>query len=272
MTKLDKIVHVCVSTLAALLVGAGVAHAQPVPAPTPTPPAGPAPTGLVVGSGNFYSPIVANLEAGRRVLPGRYRLRRAGRAHERGHQSAAHEDVRLAGRTSSPADRARTADSGRRRDRRAFASRRSAGRAWNSGAWRRDADGQRARYRCDARPTEAARRAGCHERWRSRVDQRRPAARSRGSRTRLGTSSSSCRPPVRRRRQRGRTRTSSASEYGTRSRTSSARCRFIVTRSGCKAAAKFRSIKPSPACSPCLGFRPARNTASRRSRCRRRAS
>ena len=58
MTKLDKIVHVCVSTLAALLVGAGVAHAQPAAAP----PQGPAPTGLVVGSGNFYSPIVANLE------------------------------------------------------------------------------------------------------------------------------------------------------------------------------------------------------------------
>ena len=32
MTKLDKIVHACVFTLAALLVGAGVAHAQPVPA------------------------------------------------------------------------------------------------------------------------------------------------------------------------------------------------------------------------------------------------
>ncbi len=60
MTKLDKIVHVCVSTLAALLVGAGIAHAQPAAAPTSPP--GPAPTGLVVGSGNFYSPIVANLE------------------------------------------------------------------------------------------------------------------------------------------------------------------------------------------------------------------
>jgi predicted enzyme related to lactoylglutathione lyase len=34
---------------------------QAQPAAT-TPPAGPAPTGLVVGSGNFYSPIVANLE------------------------------------------------------------------------------------------------------------------------------------------------------------------------------------------------------------------
>ena len=37
---------------------AGFVHAQPAT----TPPAGPAPTGLVVGSGNFYSPIVANLE------------------------------------------------------------------------------------------------------------------------------------------------------------------------------------------------------------------
>lgn len=40
----------------ALLIGAGAAQAQPAAAP------GPAPTGLVVGSGNFYSPIVANLE------------------------------------------------------------------------------------------------------------------------------------------------------------------------------------------------------------------
>ena len=64
MTKLDQIVHHCVSTLAALLVGASVAHAQPVPQPQPAagPPPGPAPTGLVVGSGNFYSPIVADLE------------------------------------------------------------------------------------------------------------------------------------------------------------------------------------------------------------------
>jgi catechol 2,3-dioxygenase-like lactoylglutathione lyase family enzyme len=61
MTKVDKIVH---SALATLIVGAGVAHAQRAPAPQPTagPPPGPAPTGLVVGSGNFYSPIVANLE------------------------------------------------------------------------------------------------------------------------------------------------------------------------------------------------------------------
>ncbi len=43
---------------AALLVGASAAHAQPAA----TPPPGPAPTGLVVGSGNFYSPIVANLD------------------------------------------------------------------------------------------------------------------------------------------------------------------------------------------------------------------
>lgn len=63
---MTKIVHVCLSTLAALLVGAGVAHAQPAPQPTAQPAAGPrpgpAPTGLVVGSGNFYSPIVADLD------------------------------------------------------------------------------------------------------------------------------------------------------------------------------------------------------------------
>ena len=38
----------------------GAVHAQP--AATPPAPSGPAPTGVVVGSGNFYSPIVANLE------------------------------------------------------------------------------------------------------------------------------------------------------------------------------------------------------------------
>ena len=60
MSKLGNIVHVGVSMLAALLVGAGIARAQT--APTCGAPPGPAPTGLVVGSGNFYSPIVANLE------------------------------------------------------------------------------------------------------------------------------------------------------------------------------------------------------------------
>jgi catechol 2,3-dioxygenase-like lactoylglutathione lyase family enzyme len=43
---------------AAILFAAGLVHAQPAQ----NPPAGPAPTGLVVGSGNFYSPIVANLD------------------------------------------------------------------------------------------------------------------------------------------------------------------------------------------------------------------
>ncbi len=41
-----------------LFVAAGVAQAQP-PAPAP---AGPAPTGLAVGSGNYFSPIVADLD------------------------------------------------------------------------------------------------------------------------------------------------------------------------------------------------------------------
>lgn len=41
-----------------IVLAAGVVHAQPAASP----PTGPAPTGLVVGSGNFYSPIVANLE------------------------------------------------------------------------------------------------------------------------------------------------------------------------------------------------------------------
>ena len=67
MTKLDKIGHVCVSSLVALIAGAGIAVAQPAPQPPPQPaagpPPGPAPTGLVIGSGNFYSPIVANLDA-----------------------------------------------------------------------------------------------------------------------------------------------------------------------------------------------------------------
>lgn len=44
--------------LAGVLLGAGLAHAQPPSGP----PQGPPPTGLVVGSGNFFSPIVANLD------------------------------------------------------------------------------------------------------------------------------------------------------------------------------------------------------------------
>jgi catechol 2,3-dioxygenase-like lactoylglutathione lyase family enzyme len=44
--------------LAWVLTAAVHAQAQP----QPTPPAGPAPTGIVVGNGNFFSPIVANLD------------------------------------------------------------------------------------------------------------------------------------------------------------------------------------------------------------------
>jgi catechol 2,3-dioxygenase-like lactoylglutathione lyase family enzyme len=44
--------------LAGLALATSLAGAQP----TPGPPSAPQPTGLVVGSGNFYSPIVANLE------------------------------------------------------------------------------------------------------------------------------------------------------------------------------------------------------------------
>ena len=43
---------------AVFALATGVIQAQPATSP----PTGPAPTGLVVGSGNFYSPIVANLE------------------------------------------------------------------------------------------------------------------------------------------------------------------------------------------------------------------
>jgi len=48
---------------AAALFAAGLVQAQP-PAgqPAATPTAGPAPTGLIVGSGNFFSPIVADLD------------------------------------------------------------------------------------------------------------------------------------------------------------------------------------------------------------------
>jgi catechol 2,3-dioxygenase-like lactoylglutathione lyase family enzyme len=53
----------------ALLVSAGLALAQPAapsqpaaPAQPPAAPAGPAPTGLTVGSGNYFSPIVADLD------------------------------------------------------------------------------------------------------------------------------------------------------------------------------------------------------------------
>jgi catechol 2,3-dioxygenase-like lactoylglutathione lyase family enzyme len=60
MSKIAKSVDICVCTLIALLIPAGVAHAQPAAAPVSPP--GPAPTGLVVSSGNFYSPIVANLD------------------------------------------------------------------------------------------------------------------------------------------------------------------------------------------------------------------
>src|SRR5262245_47419910 len=52
-TRMNRLAAVAVFAFAAAF-----AHAQPAASP----PTGPAPTGLVVGSGNFYSPIVANLE------------------------------------------------------------------------------------------------------------------------------------------------------------------------------------------------------------------
>jgi catechol 2,3-dioxygenase-like lactoylglutathione lyase family enzyme len=48
-----------VLALASLVFGASIVHAQ---APAAPPPTGAAPTGLVVGSGNFFSPIVADLD------------------------------------------------------------------------------------------------------------------------------------------------------------------------------------------------------------------
>jgi catechol 2,3-dioxygenase-like lactoylglutathione lyase family enzyme len=47
------------SIAAAVLLVAGLAQAQP---PSQPPPTGPAPTGLIVGNGNWFSPIVANLD------------------------------------------------------------------------------------------------------------------------------------------------------------------------------------------------------------------
>jgi catechol 2,3-dioxygenase-like lactoylglutathione lyase family enzyme len=48
-----------VAVAAAALLASGLAHAQPPAAPA----TGPAPTGLIVGSGNYFSPIVRNLDA-----------------------------------------------------------------------------------------------------------------------------------------------------------------------------------------------------------------
>lgn len=54
----------CAWTLSLLAVPAGQTPA-PTPVPPPlSPPAGPPPTGIVVGSGNFFSPIVADLDKG----------------------------------------------------------------------------------------------------------------------------------------------------------------------------------------------------------------
>jgi len=62
MMKVTKIGRVWLSILATLVGAAGGAHAQAQAPVRGDPPAAPAPTGLVVGSGNFYSPIVADLE------------------------------------------------------------------------------------------------------------------------------------------------------------------------------------------------------------------
>ena len=61
----------------------------------------------------------------------------------------------------------------------------------------------------------------------------------------------------RRRRRRARMRISSASECGTRSRTSSARSRFIVTRSGCKARAEVPQYQAEPSVLALLGLPPS---------------
>ena len=70
-----------------LAAAAAYAQAPATPAGPPAAPAGPPPTGLVVGSGNFFSPIVERPGQGGRVLPRRARPRRPGRAGQRRHQS-----------------------------------------------------------------------------------------------------------------------------------------------------------------------------------------
>jgi catechol 2,3-dioxygenase-like lactoylglutathione lyase family enzyme len=55
MTSMQRLVIAC----GLLVAAAGLANAQPAAAPAP---AGPAPTGLTVGSGNYFSPIVADLD------------------------------------------------------------------------------------------------------------------------------------------------------------------------------------------------------------------
>jgi len=50
-----------VCAVALWVLAIGTAHGQP--AQTPSAPTGPAPTGIIVGSGNYFSPIVANLDA-----------------------------------------------------------------------------------------------------------------------------------------------------------------------------------------------------------------
>ncbi len=95
MTKLDQIVHHCVSTLAALLVGAGVANGHPAAATRGWPADRPRTNRARRRLGQFLQPDRRGPRRGRRVLPRRHRLRGAGRARERGRELAAPRDVRL---------------------------------------------------------------------------------------------------------------------------------------------------------------------------------
>ena len=113
----------------------------------------------------------------------------------------------------------------------------------------------RARYRCDARAAETARRAGRHDAAARPCSLGGAGCEESWSRIRPGTSSSSCRPPAAAggggREREYRRRQSTA--HGRR--TSSAPLRSIVTRSGCKArpdSAVHRATRP---CSTCWGSR-----------------
>ena len=121
----------------ALAAAAAFAQAPATPAGPPAAPAGPPPTGPVVGSGNFFSPIVGDLDKAVAF----YRdgsASRSGHACQCRHQSCAPRHVRAAGRATTLADRPAAGDAhrrGDRRDRRRPASKPLERRVQDSGAF-----------------------------------------------------------------------------------------------------------------------------------------